>query len=314
MKVIVRTLDKDMAHIIGNMYISAYDMLKEKYSLAIDTIDEIIITEDLMATLEKKSFEYGHEKCASTISNEFVESKILMLSNKSEPKKHCIIIDHDAVMTIRAVGTNLLDQAVSIDVHRIHHEFIHVHEENITKLNMNIVLRSIDVAVLFPAYTCNSEYLANRMSSSTANIFDIKSTLENFINLIEHTPKKIYEITSKIKSGHPIDSGTFELINEMMRHMFACIGYALGYIEGLDIDLKEKFPDLYHRFAGNILSHNILLVNDALDNLFKKFQSGELVDYSCYEELTEEVHLIYNRLGIILQEDLSGNVNYYLKN
>jgi hypothetical protein len=190
-------------------------------------------------------------------------------------------------------------------LHLIHHELCHVHDDN-KKLD------AFPEAILKKSYEgkdryihplaeiCWSEYIANRLSSSTAKLDFAAFMTTNFADAIPRTKPLVNEEIRAYRTRNDLDR-LLDFFGHHGAFLPKAAAYTCGYLDGIGITLRELSPEADDRLNGSYFELTWNGMRAAL---------GEM--YSLYPDRWEDL-IIYDRLATVL-ETYYGEMGLFFTN
>jgi hypothetical protein len=235
----------------------------------------------------------------------FAVAKVLLLPRGDEIEIVPVISAHAVVELVSADPLYYESDTFRATLHMIHHELCHVHDANkkIDAFPDAILKKSYEGKdrYIHPlAETCWSEYIANRLSSSTAKLGFAASMTINFADAIPRTKPLVNEEILAYRTHHDIN----RLLDFFGRHgdfLPKAASYACGYLDGFGIPLRELLPEADERLNGSYFEQTWNGMRAAL---------GEM--YSLYPDRWEDLS-VYDRLATVL-ETYFGEMGLFFTN
>lgn len=277
---------------------SLESILKELSFFDFRRFSDIMITPTLQKDVDslihsnKKLFQNNYSKNENTYA-------VVLTIPKGNDFELVLVLKSDFIKNIIQNHDN---QEYKDTFHIIHHELAHIHDNNkkidiFKELMLNSTYEGID-SITYPiAQTCWSEYIANYLSSSSAQ--DTQYPLM----MARSFAKKIKETKQNIKTellAYKINKNRDDLLIssiEQVESLLKSASYLIGYLHGLNltlVELDEKvdylvdisyFKDIWEAMQYEFIS--ILNVYpDAIINL------------SIYKNLTLYIETFYKQMGI----------------
>ncbi len=191
------------ANSLGNFVISSIQAIYKQHQLDLTGLKRVLISFDFASALKKVTEEYGHISPSS-----FTESKqviaIAQLVTKGAREEFTLVLGINFFYELfNSDGRcEIKDDNISVVLHRIHHELIHVHEKNVlAQLDASRLCDDYDDALLVSATRSWSEYLANLKSASSAPDEIVELFLEQFHTIIKEVPSEIESLIRKYQLG-----------------------------------------------------------------------------------------------------------------
>ena len=273
-------------------------MIVSRDGLDLSRLDRIVLTDDIArggAWLQE------HASLGFTVPvtrNRFSESVAMALTDTTaeEYTHHLILIsDHPHVGEADAL-------------HILHHELVHIHDHNRmidAGLNPRRLDRSLfEFYTVMPAKQCWSEYLANRLSASTATVNSVESALTVYGNTLVGTKRLIDAALFEYRSQRNRD----RLLAALLKHtnmMLINAAYVLGYLHagttaGVD---QAWFKDTLQKLSrGSYFEPLLDALDERLPSMYDDYPAF-LQRSEPFEALSNVVLKFYNAFGVYPQDD-----------
>lgn len=194
-------------------------------------------------------------------------------------------------------------------LHGLHHEICHVHDDNKTidafgNLMLSPYYMGKDVYIYPLAAACWSEYIADFISSSTADALSLNLTTNSFGDAIERTKP---HIDSEILAYR--HHGDLErLLASFQRHgvfLAKSAAYVFGYIDGLNRPLGELSVEASERLSGSYFESTWNAMHEALREM-RQHYPNDWQDPSVYDNLATVLERYYVEMGLVLSTTDAG--------
>lgn len=196
-----------------------------------------------------------------------------------------------------------------IVLHGLHHELCHVHDYNkaidaFGTLMLSPYYTGKDVYLYPLAEACWSEYIADFLSSPTADAVWLGLMTNNFGNAIVRTKP---QIDSEILAyRHHGDLG--RLLDVFQRHgvfLAKSAAYILGYVDGLNTSLGDLSAETSERLAGSYFESTWNAMHESLREMRQRYPN-DWRDPSVYDGLAVALERYYAEMGLILSTTGDG--------
>lgn len=270
-----------------------YEGLLQVIDMNLESLNEIVLTEDIHASIKTFNEEYGCNICGSAE----VTGKVLTSPDKNN--KRILIKLHSNTSDDSNAGQEMVMRLFSLRV--LAHEITHVHEDNTLKLN-DTTITGIDLALKQICLTVWSEYYANR---GAMNIIlkiirgdDAASVISEFIHSDVTCSEDILKFLKEPKQD-TTNEVRFDDIVQALRN----IAYVKGSLHGINI---------FERIDGENTIYSYLKDSTILDNLSNELNRIYKLNLSWndVEELNDLALII---LKIIIQLGYLKILNRYVE-
>lgn len=212
-------------------------------------------------------------------------------------------------LTQSAKQVEIDNEDVHFALHLLHHELCHVHDDNkkldaLAPFILKHSYRGKDQYIRPTTDICWSEYIANRLSSSTASKKNINNMMQSFIDAIERTKPAIDEEISKYRTHED----TTHLLDLFQRHgvfLLTTAAYCLGYLDGLGVALGELDKKAEEALAGSYFEPTWQGMQKTLQEMHNTYPNG-WTDLRVYDSLAEVIESYYATMGLILSTTDDG--------
>lgn len=195
-------------------------------------------------------------------------------------------------------------------LHGLHHELCHVHDEN-KKIDAFGPLMSShyysgkDVYIRPLAEACWSEYIADLMSSSTADAVWLGIMTNSFGDAIARTKP---QFDSEVLAYRVRHTDLQQLLDSFQRHggfLAKSAAYMLGYVDGLDVSLGDLSAETSERLSGSYFESTWNTMHEALKEMRRRYP-GDWRDLSVYDNLAAALECYYAEMGLVLSTTDDG--------
>lgn len=154
------------------------------------------------------------------------------------------------------------------------------------------------------AEACWSEYVANRLSSATANHTAVEAMTSTFADALLRTKA---DIDSEIRS-YRYHADLDRLMSLFQRHgeflvRSAC--YVLGYIDGLNKPIEVLSADAAEALTDSYFEKTWLAVQEALREMYLRYPK-HWKDLTVYDGLAHAIEEYYDMMGLVLSTTDDG--------
>ena len=194
-------------------------------------------------------------------------------------------------------------ERLDLFLHGLHHELCHVHDDNkridaFGTLMLSPYYSGKDAYIRPLAEACWAEYIADFMSSPTADAVWLGVMTNSFGNAIERTKRQFNNEILAYRVHH-IDLG--QLLDSFQRHgvfLAKSAAYILGYVDGLDASL-ELSAETSERLSGSYFESTWDAMHEALREMRQRYPH-DWQDLSIYDGLAAALEHYYVEMGLVL--------------
>jgi hypothetical protein len=277
---------------------SLESILKEFSFLDFRRFNDIKITPtlekdvDSLINSNKKLFQNNYNKNENTYA-------VILTIPKENDFELVLVLKSDF---IKNIVQNHDNQEYKDTFHIIHHELAHIHDNNkkidiFKELMLYSSYKGIDSITYSIAQTCWSEYIANYLSSSSAQ--DTQYPLM----MAKSFAKKIKETKQNIKTellAYKINKDRDDLLLssiEQVESLLKSASYLIGYLHGLNLtlaELDERIDYLvdvsYFKDIWQVMHHEFISILNVYPDA--------IINLSIYKNLTLYIETFYKQMGI----------------
>ena len=196
-------------------------------------------------------------------------------------------------------------------LHLLHHELCHVHDRN-KRLNafQKVInqhrYRGKEEFTYDLAGLCWAEYIANYLSSPTAEDFILEYTAEMFVDAIKRTKQSIDEEIIEYRYHGNLD----QLMDVFFRHgkfLIRIAAYILGYMDGFGKELPELSIKAHDSLSNSYFEPIWNAMQTVLRNMREDYPDG-WKEVSIFDELAYVMEDYFARMGLILSTTEDGQI------
>ena len=274
----------------------------EKFrNLDLRRLSNIIITDEFEKNHLSKSGEF------KDFSNSLSYAKVVIIP-KNGDFEFIIVIRTDFAMHLIEENINSVnDMKYHRAFHVLHHELCHIHDYNqcidIFKVDFLGTHKIGKDMILYPlSQICWSEYIANYLSRSSARKCDMpKKTIHSFMIQVNEFKVRIDNRIENFRIDKDIKS-LLLFVKANVEELIKSSAYVLGYIHGMNIDIKKSYPLLDELISQSYFYYTWNYLDDVLGNM-KKTYPIDWQEETIFENLMYGFDRLYARLGIKLTEN-----------
>lgn len=307
----VQGVTEDFARTVGETlirFVREFEVFEE--GLDFRRMHQIIVTTDLAAQLDALSSRTASGTPITHTNEEYgvAVGKVLLLPRGEGIE--ILPVLHAGFVSLLTQTENQVDQEdVQSALHLLHHELCHVHDDN-KKLDAlePFILKHFyggkDKYIRSLAERCWSEYIANRLSASTASQRSITEMTECLTDAIGRTKPVIDEEIRKYR----FHGDTGQLMDLFQRHgafLPTIAAYCLGYVDGLETSLEALDEKAGNALVGSYFELNWKGMHSALKEMHGSYLKG-WKDLSAFDPLAEVIESYYEVMGLILTTTEAG--------
>ncbi|WP_404396295.1 hypothetical protein [Pseudoalteromonas phenolica] len=297
------------ANSLGNAVMSAVRALDKQNQLDLTGLKRILITNDFASALKKVTEEYGHISPSS-----FTDSKqataIAQLVTKGANEEFTLVLGVDFFFEWFNSDhkCEIRDDNISVVLHRIHHELIHVHEKNVlTQLNASFLIDDYDDALLMSATRSWSEYLANLKSAPSAPDETIHLFLEQLNTIIMEVPSEIESLVFKYKCRLVLLDEMYIAVKARIKLISNSYAYAFGFVDAFGIDLAGNFPELTKSLKESKLSDTLHELGISFRVVTELYEQGLVESFDAFDEIVKVIDNMFKDFGLTLERTQSDS-------
>lgn len=194
-------------------------------------------------------------------------------------------------------------------LHGLHHELCHVHDDNqkIDAFNTLMLKHRYwgkDIYIRPLAEACWSEYMADFLSSSTADTNWLKLMMDSFSDAIVRTKRCINKEILAYRRHGDLE----HLLNTFQRHagfLVKSASYILGYVDGLNTSLNELSAETSERLSGSYFEPTWNAMHETLHDMRQSYPDG-WQDLSVYNSLAIVLERYCEDMGLIISTTKDG--------
>lgn len=306
---------KKQAILLGEITLEIIRCIESEYQLDISKLKNVNISFDFQGALQEVSNEFGHEFPATYTNNDFAKAIAQLksrLGDNGKLSEYTLVLSVDFFMELFDENYEISSSNASHIIHRLHHELVHIHELNKNNLDSSKLIDGYDDIFLMTVKRTWSEYLANNMSSFTATDDSVIGMFNTFEKILNHYPSEIEGLIDNYKYGSLSLSEMHTSVTERIKTISIMYGYVYGYIQGLNIDVEDSFPDLFSLLLSSKLTPSLNMLGEELSDIKCKFEDGGLFNYSDFDSATKVIHSIYASFGLQVDRNIDPKNGLYI--
>lgn len=314
LQITVKGIPEKLAHDIGNSLIDVINAFaNDGHVLDFRRMHRIIVTNDFAAELAELSKVTASRNPITHTTEEYAiaVAKVLLLPRGSEIEILPVVSANVAAGLVSEDPSYYQSETFRSTLHLIHHELCHVHDDN-KKIDAfpEVILKQSyegkDKYVRSLAEIFWSEYIANRLSSSTASIsFATAMT----VNLTDAIPRTKLLVNQEIRA-YRRHADLNRLLDYFEHHgdfLPKAAAYACGYLDGLGISLRELSAEAEEMLNGSYFEQTWGAMRIALTEMYSSYP--ELwTSMSVYDPLAAAIEAYYGEMGLFLSSLPDGGV------
>lgn len=312
LQITIKGVPEESATNIGNAILEAVRAFNETdKDLDLRRMHCIIVTADFSRELEELSSSTASGNPITYTDEEYAVAvaKVMILPRDEELEILLILNAHVAAALAPENPEGYQTEGFRTVLHLLHHEMCHVHDDN-KKIDafQKIMLRHSyvgkEIFIRPLAEVCWAEYIANYLSSPTANDEFLAAMVESFADAIERTKPCIDEEIISYRYHGDLD----QLMAMFQRHgafLAKTAAAIFGYMDSLDIELSElsiKTPD---NLSGSYFEPTWNGMRTALRKMRGLYPDG-WTKLTIFDELAYVIEDYYARMGLILLTTQDG--------
>ena len=281
-------------------------IIKTFTHLDLRRLNNVVVTDEFNKLHIKKSNEF------KDFSNALSYAKVVIVP-KDDDYEFIIALRLDFGMYLIEENVDSMNHSKYLNaVHVLHHELCHVHDYNqcidIFKNDFFGLNKTGKEMILYPlSQICWSEYIANYLSSSSVKKCDmLRSTIDSFMVQVVESQNKIHKHIDNFKVDKDIKSLLIH-VKLNIENLVKSASYVLGYLHGLNKDLKKFCPELDKLISQSYFYYTWQYLDDVLKNMNGTYPH-KWEDEKIFENLMYGFDKLYTRLGIRLSENKSSEL------
>ncbi|EEN2141840.1 hypothetical protein OUK55_001860 [Salmonella enterica] len=310
---------EEEANNIGRFTLEAIRALNNNLNLEISKLKCIVISYNFSEALQKITSTYQHKSPSSYTNSKqgaAVGQLVSKIGNDGLCEEYTLVLSIEFFAELFNDGSflKLNEEGYRAVIHRIHHELVHVHEKNLlTCLAQNFTVNEYGSALLISATRAWSEYLANYMSSGSAPQETIDLFLENLDTVVNEVSDEIGKLIWDYKRYNTPLSEMYLEVKKRIRLIINSYAYAMGYVQSLNINIKEYDPKLSLTLSNSKIRYQLSELGIAFQNLYGKFNDQHITGFDDYREITIVISEIFKQFGLVLEcPDWSSDCELYI--
>jgi len=257
------------------------------------------------ATASGNPIEYTNEEYAVAVA------KVLLLPRGDEIEILPVVSANIAAGLVAEDHSHYDSEIFRSALHIIHHELCHVHDNN-KKIDAfpEVLLKKRhagkDKYIRSLADGCWSEYIANRLSSSTAKINLAAFMTSNFTDAIPRTKALVNDAIR----AYRIHSDVGRLLDYFERHghfLPTAAASACGYLDGLGVPLRDLSAEAEETLNGSYFEETWGAMRSALNEMHSSYPD-RWKSMSVYDSLAVAIEAYYGEMGLFLSNRPGGAI------
>lgn len=297
------------ANYLGNAVMSVIKVIHEQHNLDLTGLKTVLISFDFAGALKKVTEEYCH-----TLPSSFTNSKqavaIAQLVTKGAREEFTLVLSINFFFEWFNSDNKceITEENISVVLHRIHHELVHIHEKNVlTNLDPTLLIDSYDDALLMSAIRSWSEYFANLESASSAPDETVNLFLNQLNTIVIEVPNEIENFIHKYQLQLISLNEMYSSVKDRIKLISNAYAYAFGYIDALDIDLDSNFPEIAKNLNEIKLSHALHQLGNSFKTVTDLYDQSQLVSHAAFDEIVKAIDYMFKVFGLTLERTQSND-------
>jgi hypothetical protein len=268
---------------------------------------QITITSDFAGELAELSEANPSRNPMTHTKEDYGEAvaQVLLFRTGDDFKIVPVISAHVAIPLVIEDQPNYDQGLFRHSLHMLHHELCHVHDDNkkIDAFHDSMMKASYtgkDNYTMPLADSVWSEYIANKMSSSTADMDFIISIINSFAEAIDRTKSLINQEIVSYREHADLK----RILNILQRHgdfLIKSAAYTLGYIDGMNKPLSEFSTKAAEVLSGSYFEKTWDAMHKVLQEMLKLYPL-EWNGLKVYDALAVVIEEYYLELGFIISD------------
>lgn len=312
LQITIKGVQEELAKKIGYAVADAIRAFKQvNEDLDIRRMHRILLPADFAGELNELSGKIASGNPITHTNEEYAiaVAKVLILPRDEEYEIVLVVNANVAAALAPENKEDRNSQEFRTVLHLLHHELCHVHDNNkqIDAFN-GIILRQRyvgkDIYIRPLSEVCWSEYIANFLSSPTANNEWISIMAETLADTIERTKKQMDEEILEYRYHGDLDN----LLSLFQRHggfLLKTAAYNLGYVDGLNMSLEELSDKAFKCLSGSYFESTWNAMQSALRIMRGIYPNG-WKNLSVFDGLSDVIENYYAEMGFYLSSTDDG--------
>lgn len=321
LRISVKGLSDDLAYMVGEAVLMVVERL-ERLSGGLDLrrMHRIVVAADFAGELAELSSATASGEPITHTNEEYgvAVAKVLLLPRGEDYEIVPVISAHYALALLAPKAADEVadgsaefypSEYLDMVLHGLHHELCHVHDDNKTidafgTLMLSPYYSGKDVYIYPLAAACWSEYLADFMSSTTADAVWLDLMTNSFGNAIERTKPHIDSEILAYRRHRDLE----RLLDSFQRHgvfLAKSAAYILGYVDGLNMSLGELSAKTSELLVGSYFESTWNAMHEALREMRQRYPN-DWQDPSVYDGLATVLERYYIEMGLVLSTTDAG--------
>jgi len=314
LQITVKGIPEKIAYDIGNSLADVINAFADgEHALDFRRMHRIIVTNDFAAELAELSKVTASRNPITHTNEEYAiaVAKVLLLPRGSEIEILPVVSANIAAGLVSEDPSHYESEAFRSTLHLIHHELCHVHDDN-KKIDAfpEVILKQRyegkDKYIRSLAEICWSEYIANRLSSSTV---PVSFATAMAINLTDAIPRTKPLVNQEIRAYRQ-HADLNRLLDYFEHHgdfLPKAAAYACGYLDGLGISLRELSAEAEEMLSGSYFEQTWDAMRIALTEMYSSYP--ELWEnMTVYDPLATALEAYYGEMGLFLSNLPDGDI------
>ncbi|NQY92805.1 MAG: hypothetical protein HRT43_01455 [Campylobacteraceae bacterium] len=276
-------------------------IIKSFDKLDLRRLSNVVVTDEFDNIKTKKSNEF------KDFTNALSYAKVVIVP-KDDDYEFIIALRSDFGMYLVEENINSMNHSNYLNaLHVLHHELCHVHDYNqcidIFHSDFFGLNKRGKEMMLYPlSQICWSEYIANYLSSPSAKKCDmLRVSIDSLMIQITETEIKIDRQIQNFRVDKDIKS-LLLFVKTNIENLVKSASYVLGYMHGLNKDIKKFCPDLYEHINNSYFYYTWNYLDDVLETMRSKYPK-KWNEEEIFDNLIYGFDRLYVRLGIRLTEN-----------
>ncbi|PSU58377.1 hypothetical protein [Photobacterium phosphoreum] len=297
------------ANSLGNAVMESIRALHKQHQLDLTGLKRILISFDFANALKKVTEGYGHISPSS-----FTDSKqaiaVAQLVTKGAREEFTLVLGIDFFFEWfnSDCRFEIREDNISVVLHRIHHELIHIHEKNVlTQLDASLLIDGYDDALLMAATRSWSEYLANLKSASSAPEETVRMFIEQLDTIIKEVPHEIESLVRKYQCRLISLDEMYIAVKDRIKLIVNSYAYAFGCVDAFGIDLDSYFPELTKSLKESKLSDTFYQLGISFKYVTELYEQRLVESFDAFDEIVKVIDSIFKVFGLTLERTQSDS-------
>ena len=286
-------------------------LLQQFSQLNLERLESILVTQTFEKDIETLTSDNNAIFKNKYLSRRQTLAKVLTLPTK-EDFKFVLIMRSSYAKSFLDDKNNTISYKDA--VHIFHHELGHIHDNNnkiaVFKEQMKHKRYEGKNAILYPiAEVCWSEYIANFISSSTAQESLMPEMVANALEVdIKEKEQNIKTMVMAFRSNKSRVDLLHSIKNEV-ESLLKTASYVIGYMHGMQKSLEELSYDSNYFLECSYFKDIWEVLIYELSSIHNVYPDGWM-NLNIYQCLAFSIEAFFNQMGVVIMQDEKNEVYF----